>query len=166
MPKSTTRDTPMNPEKQERIRQTLKSLAEAQAATITLLEEALGLMAEELALDPITFWKSWSAVRAVAAPTRTALFDTEMLTVTFQGKSCFLGNTLPFRLFVRLARRPNTYVAYEDLLADVWDGVRTDEAIRSVVKTLRSKLREAKMSVLADAIDGSVPGHYGLRLAK
>lgn len=156
----------MNPDKQERIRQTLKSLAEAHAATITLMEEALALMTEELALDPITFWKSRGSPTVFASPTKTALFDTEMLTITFHGKSCFLGNSLPFRFFVRLARRPNTYVAYEDLLTDVWDGVRTDEAIRSVVKTLRNKLREAKMSVLADAIDGSVPGHYGLKLAR
>lgn len=156
----------MNPEKQERIRQTLKSLAEAQAATITLMEEALALMTEELALDPIAYWKSRGSPSIVASPTKTALFDTEMLTITFQGKSCFLGNTLPFRFFVRLARRPNSYVTYEDLLSDVWDGARTDEAIRSVVKTLRSKLRQARMGVLADAIDGSVPGHYGLKLAR
>lgn len=156
----------MNPEKQERIRQTLKSLAEAQAATITLMEEALAMMTEELSLDPITFWKSRGSPSPFALPTKTALFDTEMLTITFQGKSCFLGNTLPFRFFVRLARRPNTYVTYEDLLSDVWDGARTDEAIRSVVKTLRSKLRQAKMGGLAEAIDGSVPGHYGLRLEK
>lgn len=97
---------------------------------------------------------------------KTALFDAEMFTITFQGKSCFLGNTLPFRFFVRLARRPNTYVTYEDLLEDVWEGVRTDDAIRSVVKTLRSKLRDARMGALADAIDGSVPGHYGLKLTR
>lgn len=156
----------MNPEKQERIRQTLKSLAEAQAATITLMEEALAMMTEELSLDPITFWKSRGSPTLIAPPTKTTLFDIEMLTITFQGKACFLGNTLPFRFFVRLARRPNTYVTYEDLLSDVWDGVRTDEAIRSVVKTLRSKLREAHMGTLAAAIDGSVPGHYGLKLAK
>lgn len=156
----------MNPEKQERIRQTLKSLAEAQAATITLMEEALALMTEELSLDPITFWKSRGSPSVFAPPTKTALFDTEMLTITFEGKSCFLGNTLPFRFFVRLARRPNTYVSYEDLLSDVWDGARTDEAIRSVVKSLRSKLRQSRMGVLAEAIDGSVPGHYGLRLDK
>jgi DNA-binding response OmpR family regulator len=155
----------MNPEKQERIRQTLRSLAEAQSAAITLIEEALALMTEELALDPITFWKTQRSPAAYSTPTKTVLFDTEMLTITFQGKTCFLGNTMPFRLFVRLARRPNTYVAYEDLLNDVWDGARTDEAIRSVVKTLRSKLRQAKMGKLAEAIDGSVPGHYGLRLA-
>jgi DNA-binding response OmpR family regulator len=164
--KSSMRAEVVNAEKQERIRHTLKSLAEAQAATIKLMEEALTLMSEELSLDPVTFWKSRSSLTTFAPPTKTDLFDTEMLTISFQGKSCFLGNTLPFRFFVRLARRPNTYVTYEDLLTEVWDGARSDEAIRSVVKTLRSRLRKARMGGLADAIDGSVPGHYGLRLEK
>ncbi|WP_437225965.1 winged helix-turn-helix domain-containing protein [Planctomicrobium sp. SH661] len=156
----------MNPEKQERIRQKLKSLAEAQAATIELLQDALILMSEELSLDPITFWKSRGTFTFPGPAVKSDLFDMEMLTVTYQEKSCFLGNTLPFRFFVRLARRPNIYVTHEDLLTDVWDGVRTDEAIRSVVKTLRSKLREADMASLADAIDGAVPGHYALKLEK
>ena len=156
----------MNAEKQERIRQILKSLAEAQAATITLMEKVLALMTEELALDPFTYWKSHRSPSASDDRHKDFLFDLEMLTINFQGKKCFFGNTLPFRLFVRLARRPNTYVRYDDLLAEVWDAARTNEAIRSVVKTLRSKLRAAKMAALAEAIDGSVPGHYGLRLSK
>jgi len=154
----------MNPEKQERIRQTLRSLAEAQAATIQLMEQALELMSEELSLDPVTFWKSRESGYAFRVTSKTSLIDTETLTISFRGRSCFLGNTLPFRLFHRLACRPNAYVSYEDLLADVWDGERTDEAIRSVVKTLRGKLRQAGMKQLADSIDGSVPGHYALRL--
>lgn len=48
----------MNPEKQERIRQTLRSLVAAQATTIKLVEQMLELMGEELSLDPVTFWKS------------------------------------------------------------------------------------------------------------
>ena len=156
----------MHPEKQERIRRTLKSLAESQAATIALMEEVLALMTEELSFDPFTFWKSRGSPSTSVNPTKTGLFDLEMLTITFQGKSVFLGNTLPFRFFVRLARRPNTYVSYEDLLSDVWDGERTDGAIRSVVKSLRGKLRAAKMLALAESIDGSVPGHYGLKLSK
>jgi len=165
-PKFFTRAKIMNPEKRERIQQTLRSLAEAQAATIKLMEEALALMSEEMSLDPVSFWKSRGSPLPPDLPARSDLFDTDLLTITFRGKSCFFGKTLPFRLFLRLARRPNTYVSYEDLLTDVWDGERTDEAIRSVVKTLRGKLREAGMSALADAIDGSVPGHYGLKLAK
>lgn len=154
----------MNLEKQERIRQTLRRLAEAQATTIKLMEQALELMSEDLTLDPVTFWKSRSSPNSFRLPSKSALIDPETLTITFHGRSCFLGKTLPFRLFHRLACRPNAYVSYEDLLTDVWDGERTDEAIRSVVKTLRGKLRQAGMKQLADAIDGSVPGHYALKL--
>jgi len=50
------------------------------------------------------------------------------------------------------------------LLDDVWEGPRTDSAIHSAVKVLRKKLREADMEDLTHAIDGSVYGHYGLRL--
>jgi DNA-binding winged helix-turn-helix (wHTH) protein len=86
------------------------------------------------------------------------------LSVTFQGKDCFLGNTLPFKFLSHLARRPNAYVSYEDLLADVWRGVRSDSAVRSVVKALRARLRRAGLDGLADAIDGTVAGHYALKL--
>lgn len=155
----------MNPEKQERIRQTLRSLAEAQATTIKLMEQALELMSEESNLNPVTFWKSRGSPDASRVNSKCALIDPETLTITFRGRRCFLGKTLPYRLFDRLACRPNAYVSYDDLLTDVWDGERTDEAIRSVVKTLRGKLRQAGMKQLADAIDGSVPGHYALKLS-
>ncbi len=154
----------MNPEKQERIRQTLRSLAEAHATTIKLMEQALDLMSAEISLDPVTFWKSRGSPEVSRFTSKSALIDRETLTITYRGRSCFLGRTLPFRLFDRLACRPNVYVSYEDLLTDVWDGERTDDAIRSVVKTLRGKLRKAGMNQLADAIDGSVPGHYALKL--
>lgn len=154
----------MNAEKREQIQQTLRSLAEAQATTIKLMEQALALMEDELSLDPVTYWKSRGSVKSSRTTSESKLIDLETLTIRFGGRSCFFGRTLPFRLFHRLACRPNVYVSYEDLLADVWDGERTDEAIRSVVKTLRSKLRQAGMEPLANAIDGSVPGHYALKL--
>lgn len=64
----------------------------------------------------------------------------------------------------RLARRPNVYVTYEQLLDDVWDGqLRSETAIRSVVRELRRSLREAGMHAVADAIHGQ--GRcYGLML--
>lgn len=154
----------MNVEKREQIQQTLRNLAEAQATTMKLMEQALALMEEELSLDPVTYWKSKGSARSSGMKSESKLIDFETLTVKFDGRSCFLGRTLPFRLFHRLACRPNTYVSYEDLLTDVWDGERTDEAIRSVVKILRGKLRQAGMELLAEAIDGSVPGHYALRI--
>jgi DNA-binding response OmpR family regulator len=87
-----------------------------------------------------------------------------LLSVTYQGKTCFLGNTLPFKLLCQLARRPNTYIPHEELLADVWQCIRSDAAVRSVVKTLRKKLRQAGLVALAQAIDGSESGHYSLKL--
>jgi hypothetical protein len=51
-----------------------------------------------------------------------------------------------------------------DLLEDVWGGERQAATIRGVVKRLRERLRENGMQQLADAIDGSVRGHYGLML--
>jgi DNA-binding response OmpR family regulator len=73
---------------------------------------------------------------------------------------------LPLKLFERLARRPNQYLSYERLLDEVWEGTRSFSAIRSVVKTLRGRLVKAGMADLADAIDGSVYRHYGLKLDK
>jgi hypothetical protein len=83
---------------------------------------------------------------------------------TSGGKTCFLGNTRPFRFLARLAQRPNAYIPYEDLLSDVWQGLLSDSAVRSVAKALRQRLRQAGLGDLADAIDGTVAGHYTLRL--
>jgi DNA-binding response OmpR family regulator len=87
-----------------------------------------------------------------------------MLSVNFEGKACFLGNTYPFKLIACLARRPNTYVTHEVLLSEVWEGIRCNATVRSAVKVLRKKLRQAGMAALADAIDGSTSGHYALKL--
>lgn len=96
---------------------------------------------------------------------RNFFVDRSRLTVTFRGKSCFLGNTLPFRFLERLAEKPNTFVPHEELLTDVWEGNRSDAAVRSVVKTLRRKLRDAGLTEVADAIDGTTSGHYTLKLS-
>jgi DNA-binding winged helix-turn-helix (wHTH) protein len=55
----------------------------------------------------------------------------------------------------RLARRPNQFVSFDRLIRDVWDGhPKSDEAIRSVVKELRDRLRKGGMRRLASAIRG------------
>jgi DNA-binding response OmpR family regulator len=82
----------------------------------------------------------------------------------WDGKTCYLGDTLPFWLLERLARRPNQFFRYDTLLQDVWDCKRSREAVRSVVKVLRQKLRAAGMDDLAEAIDGSTAHHYGLTI--
>jgi len=90
--------------------------------------------------------------------------DQSSFSVVWDGRRCYLGRTLPFGFFERLARRPNQYVTYEQLLEDVWDGPRSYDAIRSVVRDLRRKLKGAGMGDLADAIDGSNRQCYGLIL--
>jgi len=154
----------MNTDKRERIRNALRSLAESHAATIKLMEEMSALISEELALDPFTFWKTRPAQSGSATLNDGLQIDQEYFTISFDGRTCFFGNSLGFRLLERLARRPNVYLSYEELLAAVWDGVRTDSAVRAVVKRLRDKLRRLEMTKLADALDGSTSGHYALRL--
>jgi hypothetical protein len=156
----------MNAKKREQIRRTLTNLAAAQASTIQLMEQTLALISDELALDPLSYWKSWQPLQSTSTSSSWPVADEELLEIRYQDRRCFLGNTLPFRFFARLTRRPNSYLTYEELLEDVWQGERSDSAIRTVVKRLRILLRRAEMADLAEAIDGSVPGRYALRLGK
>jgi len=152
--------------RREQIQRSLRSLAESYSATMHLMEETLSLLCDELALDPVTYFRTRPVPATGDASTGKLKIDPALLTVTCRGKVCFLGNTLPFKFLVLLARRCNTYVAYDDLLAEVWEGdIRSKEAVRSVAKTLRSRLRQAGLRDVADAIDGTVRGHYALKLA-
>jgi DNA-binding response OmpR family regulator len=154
----------MNSSKQALIRRTLRNLAESHAATIELMEQTLALLGDELAIDAVTFWKSRTAIVGTPQNGKLLFVDHERLQVGFHGRTCVLGNTLPFKLLERLARRPNTYVTHHELLSDVWEGIRSESAIRSVVKRLKQTLRRHGMSELAAAIDGTSAGRYCLRL--
>ena len=156
----------MDAKKRDQIRRTLRNMAAAHASMIEFMEQALALLNEELALDPVTFWRSHRAESPSRAAANSPTVDRDTFVVRFRGKTCFLGNSLPFRLFERLLHRPNTYVTYEDLFSEVWQGVRSEEAVRSVVKRLRAMLRQCGMAELATAIDGSVSGHYALNLRR
>jgi len=156
----------MTPDRRESVRLALRTLAESHAATLRLMEQAYALLADELALDPLDFLaRHIPPAGDPPADENRPVLDDARLTVAFRGRTCHLGNTLPFRLLTRLARRPGCYVTHDDLLADVWDGaIRSDSVVRGTVKVLRQKLRDAGMTELADAIDGSAPGRYALRL--
>jgi DNA-binding response OmpR family regulator len=96
---------------------------------------------------------------------QSPVVDHSRLCVRWGGKSCPLGDSYPFYLLERLCRRLNQFVSYDQLLRDVWDGdVRTDETIRSVVRHLRRRLRDAGMQDLAGAIRCR-GRRYGLILA-
>ena len=95
-----------------------------------------------------------------------SIIDDATFNARWADRTCFLGNTLPFRLLARLAQRPNHFISYETLFRDVWnDEYTSPEALRSAVKVLRRKLMAAGMADLADAIDGSNSRHYALKLA-
>jgi DNA-binding response OmpR family regulator len=156
----------METRRREQIQRSLCSLAESYRATMDLMEQTLAMLCEELSLDPASYSQAHSGRQPAQTTQPDVTVDPATLTVSFRGKSCFLGNSLPFRLLRRLARRPDTYVTYEELLSDVWEGSRSEDAVRSVVKTLRKRLRVAGMAELADAVDGSVPGHYAVKLPR
>ncbi len=152
----------MTDDRREALRRSLQSLAESYAATMRLLQEAYALLTEEASAD--------LPGPAQPPPRRHPdgpglVVDEAHLTVAYRGRSCYLGSSLPFRLLARLARQPNRYFTHDELLAEVWDGDRSPDAIRSVVKTLRQKLRQQGLGDLAAAIDGSASGRYALRLS-
>lgn len=99
----------------------------------------------------------------------TALFnrpitDPGAATVTWHGRTCKLGQSLLFRLMDRLARRPGHYLSFDRLVRDVWEGhMVSDEAIRSAVRHLKRRLKQASMRGLAVAIR-SDRRHYFLDL--
>jgi DNA-binding response OmpR family regulator len=151
----------MSTDKRDAIRRSLLKLVESY--TVELVEQTMALL-DEAVSEPVPAYSPSLAPKSTQSKSRGLLIDGTLLTVTFRGRTCFLGNTLPFRLLARLAKRPNAYVPHQVLLDDVWQGPRSDSAIRSVVKVLRSKLRKSGLGELADAITGSQRGHYVLRL--
>jgi hypothetical protein len=90
--------------------------------------------------------------------------DRATFSVHWHDNTCYLGNSLPFRLMERLAYYPNQLIHRDRLLNEVWECRRSREAMRSVVKVLRRKLCQAGMEDLAEAIDGTTAHHYGLML--
>lgn len=93
--------------------------------------------------------------------TNHPLVNTSTFTVEWLGRSCELGPSVPFKLMQRLLRRPDRYLAYQVLMADVWDRRCSHAAVRSAVKRLRSRLCAAGMRELAEGIRGR-GGCYGL----
>ncbi len=153
-------------EKKQLIRETLKTLAASHAAAVIQIEEAISILSSTLELDdrlPVP------AEDQAHRPTDSSgsdapAVDRAILSVTWQGRTCFLGNTLLFWFFNRLAQSQNRYVSHVDLLDDVWGGQRQSATIRGVAKRLRDRLVESGMDDLANSIDGTVSGYYGLML--
>tara|TARA_R110002167_G_scaffold148524_2_gene341510 strand:- start:25358 stop:25750 length:393 start_codon:yes stop_codon:yes gene_type:complete len=124
------------------------------AAVVTQIEETISILVSTLELDG----------DANIDSSTNPVVDEATFCIIWQDHTCYLGNTLLFWLFHRLAQSSNQYIAHVDLLEDVWHGERQSSSIRGVAKRLRDELIAADMEQLATAIDGRVYGHYGLML--
>lgn len=85
----------------------------------------------------------------------------ETFTVHQGAQNCFLGNTRPFHVLVRLAESQGGYLPIHTLSNDVWGTDRTTtNTIQRTISTLRRLLDEANITGIC--IDGSQQGHYCL----
>jgi len=146
------------------IQESLLSLAETHSAAVNQLEQTIAVLAGVLEIDDVRVTVTGMPSRESGKKTSMPVADRATMTVEWQGRSCPLGNTLMFWFFERLVRSPNQYVSHVDLLDTVWDGQREGSTIRGVAKRLRDWLDSAGMADIANAIDGSVAGYYGLIL--
>ena len=59
------------------------------------------------------------------------IIDHGTFSVKYNGKTCYLGNSLPFRLFERLYKTPGIFIHYDNLKQDVWGNEDVnDEALQ------------------------------------
>lgn len=145
--------------KKRLIKDSLRALAASHAAAVAQIEETMAVLSGALELDD-----PGDGGEPGHKASRRPVADVTTFNVVWRGKTCFLGNTLLFWLFARLARTPNHYVAHADLLEEVWRAKRESSTIRGVAKRLRDRLVDSDMADLASAIDGSVTGYFGLKL--
>ena len=147
--------------------QGLKRLAATHVEAAHILHELVFAIGENWGVDTgigdVTLPPANNSPRQSFAP-QIPIADPETLAVQWKGKTCFLGKTIAFKLFARLARRPNHFLSHDLLLDEVWECRVTKEAMRSAVKTLKQKLRQAGMADLAAAINGRQRECYGLIL--
>lgn len=153
--------------RKEEIAASLKLLASTYAQAVRQLEETLAILSRELDLRESSWLHHPLALEPIDVspgnPMRPVA-DRRTLSAVFNGRSCFLGNTLLFRFFETIAHRPNRYFSYSELLDEVWGGPRSDSTIRNVAKRLRDKLMAGGLKDLAHAINGNTSGYYILLL--
>ena len=150
----------MNSETLAILEKSIDCLIASHSDTLGSLHRLKAMVSSGMRIERETAERFYSEVADPWVP----VMDLSTFCVRHEGRICFLGNTLPFRLLARLLRRPNSYVSHQILLDEIWDGIRSPESVRSVVKTLRSKRRDAGLVTLSNSIDGKTRGHYAVLL--
>jgi hypothetical protein len=98
-------------ERKDQIAASLRNLVTAYTKAMAHLEETLAGFCQEPGLGEIESFYEPLLTRGASATDSDdggqPVADKTLLSIRWQGKTCFFGNTLPFRFFERLARRPN-----------------------------------------------------------
>ncbi len=145
-----------------RIHESLSTLLVTQTRLTVEFEDVLQSLTEILRstdTPPVTSFSRKSQARGPHVNHRK-------MEISWKGRSCFLSNSVLLRLAGRLAQTPNILVSHTTLLDEVWGSIRSQSTIRGAAKRLRDRLIAAGMTDLAEAIDGSVHGHYRLNLVR
>jgi len=143
----------MTLEKAQRLLQLTHQLAEALMTAAICADEIRSVVHAELDGHGTVHRGQDTGCSVPSSISARPLVDDSTLTVSWAGKTCYLGCTVLFRLAERLSRRPNQYITPDQLLRDVWDGdCKSPNTIRSAVRNLRQRLINAEMDDLAVAI--------------
>ena len=96
----------------------------------------------------------------VPGPT-SFIIDPGTFSASWDRKTCHLGHTKPFKLLVRLGRRPGHYASVNSLIDDVWPDAEPEvNTVQKTIGQLRKKLGNAGMGDLI-AVQ---PKYYALML--
>lgn len=106
-----------------------------------------------LALEKVRVELRLLLAERLQSPRSVPILDRSRFVVGWARHECSLGPTILFRLMERLLRRPDHFITHEQLLNDVWSGdSRADSTVRSALRHLRRRLRQAGMQRLANCI--------------
>ena len=88
----------------------------------------------------------------------TPTISRDTFAVAWKGETCFLGNTMAFRLLERLLQSPGLFVPVETLAEEVWGDEATEAGtIQKHASLLRTRLNANRVAI---DIDGKTRGHY------
>jgi DNA-binding response OmpR family regulator len=142
----------------QRLIQLHEEIASALATATMCEDEVRAVLADGLRRSSLTHGLA-SPRHAKHALSEEPILEHAAFAVRWNGERCTLGRTVRFKLLAVLWRCRNRIVTDEQLLREVWDGVRSDDTIRSTVRHLKRKLAAAGLGRLASAIRGRRRGY-------